>query len=87
MQLILVHFDFQVEYAYPPFTEDSPSDSTECPSAWKHLPYLALPDGSHNFDEDTAYFHLPCLHDSNETIYGISCYRQIPIEVNMQNIY
>jgi hypothetical protein len=71
-----------VEYAYPPFTEDTTGDSTECPSVWKHLPYLALPDGSHNFDEDTAYFHLPSLQDSNETIYGISCYRQIPLEVN-----
>ncbi|XP_025425138.1 late secretory pathway protein AVL9 homolog [Sipha flava] len=70
----------QVEYAYPPFTEDTTGDSTECPSVWKHLPYLALPDGSHNFDEDTAYFHLPSLQDSNETIYGISCYRQIPLE-------
>lgn len=69
-----------MEYAYPPFTEDIPGDSAECPSAWKHLPYLALPDGSHNFDEDTAYFHLPSLHDSTETIYGISCYRQIPLE-------
>ncbi|VVC24814.1 Hypothetical protein CINCED_3A021565 [Cinara cedri] len=71
---------YKVEYAYPPFTEETPGDSTECPSAWKHLPYLALPDGSHNFDEDTAYFHLPSLQDSSETIYGISCYRQIPLE-------
>lgn len=74
-----------MEYAYPPFVEDASSDSAEpeCPSAWKHLPYLALPDGSHNFDEDTAYFHLPSLQDPNETIYGISCYRQIPLEVNI----
>lgn len=70
----------QVEYAYPPFIEDTTGVSTECPAAWKHLPYLALPDGSHNFDEDTAYFHLPSQQDPNKTIYGISCYRQIPLE-------
>lgn len=69
---------------YPPFTEDDATgDSVECPAAWKHLPYLALPDGSHNFDEDTAYFHLPSLENPNETIFGISCYRQIPLEVNV----
>lgn len=78
-------FDSQVEYAYPPFKDHISGEVTECPSDWKHLPSLALPDGSHNFDEDTAYFHLPSLHNPNETIYGISCYRQIPLEV-LKNI-
>ncbi|XP_050433560.1 late secretory pathway protein AVL9 homolog [Adelges cooleyi] len=70
----------QVEYAYPPFKNNEAGEPNECPIEWKHLPCQALPDGSHNFDEDTAYFHLPSLQNPNETIYGISCYRQIPLE-------
>lgn len=53
----------------------------ECPLGWKYLPTLALPDGSHNYDEDTVYFHLPSLNNPKRTIYGISCFRQIPVEV------
>ena len=51
--------------------------SSELPSQWKHLPSLALPDGSHNYDSDTAFFHLPDLENPRKTIFGISCYRQI----------
>ena len=51
--------------------------SSELPSQWKHLPSLALPDGSHNYESDTAFFHLPDLVDPRKTIFGISCYRQI----------
>lgn len=39
-----------------------------------------MPDGSHNFAEDTVYFNLPSLNDQAESIFGISCYRQIPVE-------
>lgn len=67
----------QVEYAYPPLIPGGNSTSSELPSQWKHLPSLALPDGSHNFDSDTAYFHLPDLENPRKTIFGISCYRQI----------
>ncbi|KAG7209136.1 hypothetical protein KM043_015280 [Ampulex compressa] len=67
----------QVEYSFPPLVPDAPN---ECPLGWKYLPTLALPDGSHNYDEDTVYFHLPSLNDPKRTIYGISCFRQIPIE-------
>lgn len=68
-----------MEYSYPAF--DKSDDSTECPSGWKFLPSLALPDGSHNFVEDSVFFNLPSLTDPNETVYGVSCYRQIPVEV------
>merc|ERR1719402_1272094 len=44
------------------------------------LPSLALPDGSHNWSDDTVYFHLPALHDPRKTVFGISCYRQIDAE-------
>ncbi|XP_044755831.1 late secretory pathway protein AVL9 homolog [Coccinella septempunctata] len=67
----------QVEFSFPPLVPDCPN---ECPPGWKYLPTLALPDGSHNFDEDTVYFHLPSLTKPKQTIYGISCFRQIPVE-------
>ncbi|XP_022918220.1 late secretory pathway protein AVL9 homolog isoform X2 [Onthophagus taurus] len=67
----------QVEFSFPPLVPESPN---ECPAGWKYLPTLALPDGSHNFDEDTVFFHLPSLTQPRKTVYGISCYRQIPVE-------
>lgn len=70
----------QVEYSFPPLVPGS-KDQTECPTGWKYLPTLALPDGSHNYDDDTVYFHLPSLSHPRKTVYGISCFRQIPVEV------
>ena len=51
--------------------------SLQVPSQWRNLPSLALPDGSHNWSDDTVYFHLPALHDPRKTVFGISCYRQV----------
>lgn len=75
-----------MEYSFPPLVPGFPY---ECPAGWKYLPTLALPDGSHNYDEDTVYFHLPSLNDPKQTVYGISCFRQIPVEVSilLYNIY
>lgn len=70
-----------MEYSYPALVLDKGDESNECPSAWKFLPSLALPDGSHNFVEDSVFFNLPSLTDPNSTVYGVSCYRQIPVEV------
>jgi len=70
----------QVEYAYPPLIPGGECFSNELPSQWKNLPSLALPDGSHNFVQDTVFFHLPALHDPRQTVFGISCYRQIDAE-------
>ncbi|KAL1137878.1 hypothetical protein AAG570_009574 [Ranatra chinensis] len=70
----------QVEYSYPPLSPDGSVDSNECPAGWKYLPTLALPDGSHNYDQDTVFFHLPGLNNPNETVFGISCFRQISVE-------
>ncbi|XP_030382203.1 late secretory pathway protein AVL9 homolog [Scaptodrosophila lebanonensis] len=69
----------QVEFSHPPLIAGS-SGRHECPSGWKYLPTLALPDGSHNFMEDTVFFNLPSLFEPAESIYGVSCYRQIPVE-------
>ncbi|XP_058443728.1 late secretory pathway protein AVL9 homolog [Malaya genurostris] len=69
----------QVEFSYPPLIAGS-EGKQECPSGWKYLPTLAIPDGSHNFTQDVICFNLPSLLDPHESIYGISCYRQIPVE-------
>ncbi|BET03358.1 Transport protein Avl9 [Nesidiocoris tenuis] len=70
----------QVEYSYPPLMSGGAADSPDTPSGWKYLPTLALPDGSHNYDKDTVFFHLPSLVSADETVFGISCFRQIPVE-------
>ncbi|KAI5637932.1 transport protein avl9 domain-containing protein [Phthorimaea operculella] len=71
----------QVEHCYPELVAGAP---TELPPAWRHLPALALPDGSHNYLSDTIFFNLPGLTDPEHTVYGISCFRQIPVEQVVQ---
>lgn len=66
-----------VDYAYPPLLPDGQGHSPELPSQWKHLPSLALPDGSHNYESDTAYFHLPDLHSKLKAIYKIKTHRLV----------
>ncbi|XP_071340715.1 late secretory pathway protein AVL9 homolog [Trachinotus anak] len=67
----------QVEFSYPPLMPDEGHDSNLLPEEWKYLPFLALPDGAHNYQEDTVYFHLPPLSADMKCVYGVSCYRQI----------
>ncbi|VVC99295.1 unnamed protein product [Leptidea sinapis] len=67
----------QVEHCYPEFVPGKPS---ELPILWRYLPALALPDGSHNYLSDTIFFNLPDPTDPTRTVYGISCFRQIPVE-------
>ncbi|KAJ8010878.1 hypothetical protein DPEC_G00079720 [Dallia pectoralis] len=68
----------QVEYSYPPLLPEEAHDSNNLPEEWKYLPFLALPDGAHNYQEDTVYFHLPPLAGADmKCVYGVSCYRQI----------
>lgn len=67
----------QVEFAYPPLMPDEGHDSNLLPEEWKYLPFLALPDGAHNYQEDTVFFHLPPLREDMKCVYGVSCYRQI----------
>ncbi|XP_062860085.1 late secretory pathway protein AVL9 homolog [Trichomycterus rosablanca] len=66
----------QVEFSYPPISDEG-HDSNVLPHEWKYLPFLALPDGAHNYQEDTVYFHLPPLSEELKCVYGVSCYRQI----------
>ncbi|XP_075905165.1 late secretory pathway protein AVL9 homolog [Nelusetta ayraudi] len=67
----------QVEFSYPPLMPDEGHDSNLLPEEWKYLPFVALPDGAHNFQEDTVFFHLPPLSEDMKCVYGVSCYRQI----------
>ena len=55
---------------------ESHSSST-LPPCWSCLPALALPDGAHQHDEDSSFFLLPSKETPGETVFGISCYRQI----------
>ncbi|XP_027696016.1 late secretory pathway protein AVL9 homolog [Vombatus ursinus] len=67
----------QVEFSYPPLITGEGHDSHTLPEEWKYLPFLALPDGAHNYQEDTVFFHLPPRNGNGMTVYGVSCYRQI----------
>ncbi|KAM9839287.1 late secretory pathway protein AVL9 homolog isoform 2-T2 [Aulostomus maculatus] len=81
LQIVVVGFHHkkgcQVEFSYPPLMPDEGHDSNLLPDEWKYLPFLALPDGAHNYQEDTVYFHLPPLSGDLKCVYGVSCYRQI----------
>ncbi|GAB0184208.1 late secretory pathway protein AVL9 [Grus japonensis] len=45
----------QVEFSYPPLKPGEGHDSHSLPEEWKYLPFLALPDGAHNYQEDAKY--------------------------------
>ncbi|KZS96061.1 hypothetical protein SISNIDRAFT_483460 [Sistotremastrum niveocremeum HHB9708] len=49
----------------------------EDPEIARILPFLALPDGAHLSSEDYSYFHLVPSSPKPQTIFGISCNRQI----------
>ncbi|XP_070582418.1 late secretory pathway protein AVL9 homolog isoform X2 [Erythrolamprus reginae] len=67
----------KIEFSYPSLIPGESHDSNTLPEEWKYLPFLALPDGAHNYQEDTVFFHLPPRSGDRSTIYGVSCYRQI----------
>lgn len=46
----------QVEFSYPPLMPDEGHDSNVLPGEWKYLPFLALPDGAHNYQEGRNSF-------------------------------
>ena len=99
VHILVVGFHHQkgatVEYSYPPLTttgKEEQSITTLLPTQWRCLPYLALPDGCHNFEDDSVYFSLPGLLDTcSETesdpnyhshglpsiVHGVACCRQL----------
>ncbi|XP_067020333.1 late secretory pathway protein AVL9 homolog isoform X2 [Acropora muricata] len=67
----------EVEFTFPPIGK---SQDTKLPSEWRFLPFLALPDGAHNCEQDSSYFHLPALSTDNgsqSTVFGVSFFKQI----------
>eukprot|EP01104_Vermistella_antarctica_P002750 TRINITY_DN1296_c0_g1_i5.p1 TRINITY_DN1296_c0_g1~~TRINITY_DN1296_c0_g1_i5.p1 ORF type:complete len:728 (+),score=161.92 TRINITY_DN1296_c0_g1_i5:264-2447(+) len=50
------------------------------PRPWRFIPYLALPDGVHQQDEDHCFFTLPSLTRSRSVVHCVSAYRQISIK-------
>ncbi|GAB5590512.1 hypothetical protein Unana1_05412 [Umbelopsis nana] len=75
-----------LEFCHPPLPQRDGKDpqttleKLELPEEWSFLPFLALPDGAHQQDEDFAYFHLPPVAGwsvAETTLFGISCNRQI----------
>eukprot|EP01136_Pigoraptor_vietnamica_P044898 Opistho-1_new@22190 len=91
VHILLVGFHHQygpqIEYAYPPMAsagapdvDPKNRDRLIPPPEWKFLPFLALPDGAHNSEEDFTYFHVPALESGQEagrTYFAVACYRQI----------
>uniref|UniRef100_UPI00358EEF48 late secretory pathway protein AVL9 homolog n=1 Tax=Myxine glutinosa TaxID=7769 RepID=UPI00358EEF48 len=67
----------QVEFSYPPLVPGESHDSKKLPDEWKYLPFLALPDGAHNYQEDVVYFLLPARRGEQKCVYAVSCYKQI----------
>ncbi|ELK35180.1 Late secretory pathway protein AVL9 like protein [Myotis davidii] len=49
---LLLQIGYQVEFSYPPLIPGDGHDSPTIPEEWKYLPFLALPDGAHNYQED-----------------------------------
>lgn len=89
LHIFVVGFHHQkgatVEFVWPPLiTSDGANPDTGSsytrllPPQWKHLPHLALPDGCHNYEEDSVFFTLPSLADPiKQPVYGVACCRQI----------
>jgi hypothetical protein len=88
LQIGVVGFDHaegnRIEFAYPPREE------TSLIFDFPSLPFIALPDGVHNQQEDHIFFALPkkstATHNddddetstkSSELIYGVACFSQL----------
>lgn len=82
LHILVVDFHHQkgatVSFLHPSLSS-SPTDSltSQLPLSWRHIPYIALPDGCHNYTQGTVYFTLPSLEVSTGAIYGVACFRQL----------
>ncbi len=96
LHILVVGFHHQkgctVEHAWPPLNSTTKEDSSltyHLPPEWKYLPHLALPDGCHNYEQDSIFFVLPARKGMEESgqdegtdepgqaVYGVACCRQI----------
>jgi hypothetical protein len=76
----------QVEYCFPPLPfQDPETNKVRCvplPDEWAFMPFMCLPDGAHEHEEEFIYFHLPPVKDwahihHKTTLFGLACFRQI----------
>lgn len=63
----------QIEFIYPPLSEDT--EQLLSVEFLKHIPLVALPDGSHLTEAGYVNF---ILKDENTLFHCVSCFRQIP---------
>lgn len=63
----VVSSDRQVEFSYPPLMPDEGHDSNVLPDEWRYLPFLALPDGAHNYQEGRKSPNL-CFWKNRKTV-------------------
>ena len=101
VHILVVGFHHQkgatVEFSHPPLQSLKSASASESitnllPAEWRCLPYLALPDGCHNYEEDSVYFTLPLPqhvvvdtgggtseagHSQCSVVYGVACCRQL----------
>ena len=84
LHIMVIGFHHQkgstVEFAYPPLQGPdhvTQSLTSTLPPEWRHLPHLALPDGSHNYENDSVYFMLPSSSSLSHCVYGVACCRQM----------
>uniref|UniRef100_A0A0K0CWA2 Avl9 domain-containing protein n=1 Tax=Angiostrongylus cantonensis TaxID=6313 RepID=A0A0K0CWA2_ANGCA len=66
-----------VEFSYPKLDGKGEGGLSD---EWINLPSLALPDGAHNTNDDVIFFILPSKDRKGESVFGISCCRQIASE-------
>ncbi len=59
-------------------TADTTADLYHLPKNWKHLPSLALLDGSHNYETDYIYFHLEDDDNDSETAAATATHNKKP---------
>eukprot|EP00026_Physarum_polycephalum_P004050 Phypoly_transcript_04067.p1 GENE.Phypoly_transcript_04067~~Phypoly_transcript_04067.p1 ORF type:complete len:711 (+),score=94.15 Phypoly_transcript_04067:62-2194(+) len=62
-----------IEHVFPPLDTVAQREHQ-----WEYLPFLAIPDGSHNSQDDYTFFVLPKTSDlASCDLYGVSCFMQI----------
>lgn len=55
----------------PPARLQAKGDWGVLPAEWAHLPFMAIPDGAHELEDDLVFFSLP------PDVHCISCFRQV----------
>jgi hypothetical protein len=68
----------KLSWIYPPIP--GLAEGTELPTAWRRLPFLALPDSAHKTEEDSVIFQLPPLDEAKARegpVFGVACFKQV----------